>query len=142
MDANKAALQYRQQQILNAAPAERIVLLYNGAIKFLTQAKQAIEAGDIQERYNNNKRAGDIVIYLQDTLDMENGGEIAENLYRIYGYMQRRLMDVDIRNDASAIDDVIAKLQELNVSWKKVAAGEARQTQEDVEKNITRSASA
>ncbi len=119
-----AAQHYQEQQILNATPAERIVLLYNGAIKFLMQARQAIDENNIQERFNNNKRASDIIFYLQDTVDMEKGGEIAQNLYRIYGYMLRRLIDVDMKNDQEAIDDVIAKLQELNASWRKIASGE------------------
>jgi len=112
-----AAQHYQEQQILNATPAERIVLLYNGAIKFLMQARQAIDENNIQERFNNNKRASDIIFYLQDTVDMEKGGEIAQNLYRIYGYMLRRLIDVDMKNDQEAIDDVIAKNRFANPSF-------------------------
>lgn len=119
-----AAQHYKEQQILNATPAERVVLLYDGAIKFLLQAKHAIEEKDIQGRFNANKRASDIIFYLQDTLNMENGGEIAVNLYRIYGYMLRRLIEVDIKNDVEAVDDVISKLRELNASWKKIASGD------------------
>lgn len=118
------AQHYKEQQILNATPAERIVLLYNGAIKFLMQARTSIEEKNIQERFNNNKRACDIIFYLQDTLDLENGGEVGANLFRIYGYMLRRLVDVDMKNDIEAIDDVIEKLKQLNVSWQKIASGD------------------
>lgn len=119
-----AAQHYKEQQILNATPAERIVLLYNGAIKFLLHAKQSIEEEDVQGRFNNNKRASDIIFYLQDTLEVEKGGEVGQNLYRIYGYMLRRLIEVDMKNDLEAIDDVIGKLRELNVSWQKIASGD------------------
>tara|TARA_R110000868_G_scaffold262401_1_gene520922 strand:- start:83128 stop:83574 length:447 start_codon:yes stop_codon:yes gene_type:complete len=119
-----AAQHYKEQQILNATPAERIVLLYNGAIKFLMHARVAVENKDIQERFNNNKRATEIINYLQETLDLEKGGEIGENLYRIYGYMLRRLIDVDMKNDMEAIDDVVGKLKELNASWQKIASGD------------------
>lgn len=118
---SNAGKTYREQQILNASPAERIVLLYNGAIKFLLLAKASIEKNNIQERFNNNKKALDIITYLQATLDMEKGGDIATNLYRIYNYMQMRLIDVDMKNDVTAIDDVVEKLRELNASWVKVA---------------------
>ena len=118
---------YKEQQILNASPAERIVLLYNGAIKFLIHAKAAIEAGNVQERYNNNKRATEIIMYLQSTLDMEKGKEIASNLYRIYSYMLNRLIDVDVKNNAEAAEDVIGKLKELNASWMKIAQGDVGQ---------------
>ena len=118
------AKHYKEQQILNATPAERIVLLYNGAIKFLIQAKAYIEEGNVQERFNSNKRACDIIFYLQETVDLEKGGEIAENLYRIYGYMLRRLIDVDMKNDVEAVDDVVEKLKQLNASWQKLASGD------------------
>lgn len=119
-----AAKHYQEQQILNATPAERIVLLYNGAIKFLLQAKVAIEEGNIQERFNNNKRACDIIFHLQATLDMEKGGEIAQNLFSLYGYMLRRLVEVDMKNEVEPIDDVVGKLRQLNASWQKIASGE------------------
>ena len=122
---NQAGQTYKEQQILSASPAERIVLLYNGAIKFLLLCKASIAESNVQERYNNNKRAIEIINYLQSTLDMEKGGEIASNLYRIYSYMLRRLVDVDMRNDVDAIEDVVAKLKELNTSWVKIASGEA-----------------
>jgi flagellar protein FliS len=119
-----AAQNYLEKQIMTATPAERIVLLYDGGIRFLMLAKKNIEEGDIQSRFNNNKRAGDIITYLMATLDKERGGEIAENLERLYVYMLHRLMDVDLKNDASAIDDVVGKLRTLRVSWEKISKGE------------------
>jgi flagellar protein FliS len=132
-----AAQHYKEQQILNATPAERIVLLYNGAIKFLMHAKQAIEENNIQERFNNNKRASDIIFYLQETVDIEKGGEVGQNLYRIYGYMLRRLIDVDMKSDKEAIADVIGKLKELNVSWQKIASGDVPSKNKKSAENAT-----
>ena len=119
-----AAQHYLEKQIVNASPAERIVLCYDGAIKFLTFAKRAIEEKNIQERYNNNKRACDIIAYLQETLNVEQGGEVGNNLYRLYGHMLARLVAVDMHNDVTAIDEVITMLRELNVSWKKISSGD------------------
>lgn len=136
-----AAQHYKEQQILNATPAERVVLLYDGAIKFLLKVKAAIDEKNVQERFNNNKRASDIIFYLQDTLDMEKGGEISANLYRIYGYMLRRLIDVDIQNDKEAADDVIEKLRELNVSWKRIASGDVPSKDANSDENATHDSS-
>lgn len=119
-----AAKEYLERQIMNASPVERIVLCYDGAIKFLLAAKRAIEENNIQERYNNNKKAGDVIAYLMDTLNMEKGGEVAERLRQLYSYMLRRLMDVDLKNDAAAIEDVVGKLRELRGAWEKLARGE------------------
>jgi flagellar protein FliS len=88
------------------------------------QARNAIDDGDIQARFNNNKKACDLIMYLHDTLDMEQGGEIALNLKRLYGYMLRRLVDVDMKNSQEAIDDVVEKLRTLNASWMKIASGD------------------
>lgn len=118
------AKEYLERQIMNASPVERIVLCYDGAIKFLSAAKRAIEEGNIQERYNNNKKAGDVIAYLMDTLNMEKGGEVAERLRQVYSYMLRRLMDVDLKNDVLAIDEVVAQLRDLRASWEKVARGD------------------
>jgi len=120
---NKQAQQYQEQQILNATPAEQIVMLYDGALKFLTKTREAIEEGNIQERYNNNKRAGDIIAYLLETLDMEKGGSVAESLAKTYYYMLRKLMAVDMDNSIEAIDDVMGHLRVLRASWEKIAQG-------------------
>lgn len=134
------AQEYLEKQILNASPAERVVLCYDGAIKFLMAARRAIEEGKIQDRFNYNKKAGDLIAYLMDTLNMEEGGEIAINLQRIYMYMLRRLMDVDLKNSLEAIDDVVAQLRTLRASWEKISKGDvpqqgkaAAQPQEEVE---------
>lgn len=119
-----AAQQYLTKQIQNATPAEQIVMLYDGAIRFLLKAKAAIEKNDIQERFNNNKRAGDIILYLMAILDHEKGGEISVNLERNYLYMSRRLMEVDMKNSAEPIDDVVSRLKMLRTSWEKIAKGE------------------
>ncbi len=134
-----AAKHYWEQQILNASPAERVVLLYDGAIRFLLSAKQAIEAGDIQSRFNNNKRAGDIIMYLFETLDMEKGGEIAGNLSRIYQYMLNRLVQIDLKNDTEVIDEVVGQLRQLRESWVKIANGGASAQQDEP---VVRSATA
>lgn len=119
---NKAvAKEYLERQIVNASPVERIVLCYDGAIRFLLAARRAIEESNIQERFNNNKRAGDVIAYLLDTLDMQRGGDVASRLHQIYNHMLRRLMDVDLKNDVTAIDEVITQLRELRASWEKIA---------------------
>ena len=59
-----AAQHYREQQILNASPAERVVLLYDGAIRFLLLARKAIEENNVQDRHNNNMRAHNVITCL------------------------------------------------------------------------------
>ncbi|HAG52942.1 MAG TPA: flagellar export chaperone FliS [Alphaproteobacteria bacterium] len=118
-----AAEHYRQQQILNSSPAERVVLLYDGAIRFMMITRQAIEANDIQKRFDNSQKARNVVQHLLETLDMEKGGEIAENLSNIYNYLLRQFLDVD-KNSIEAVDEILKHLKILRASWAKIAMGE------------------
>lgn len=115
------AKQYRQQQILNASPAQQVVMLYDGAIGFCMKAKAAIGEGKIQERHNANRRAMEILGYLMDILDLEKGGDVAKRLYVIYTQLIRKLMDVDFRNDGAICDEVADHLRILRQSWATLA---------------------
>ena len=120
-----AAKEYLEQQVMNASSTELVVLAYDGAIRFLFKARQAIDEGNIEARYQNNKKAADIISYLMETLDMERGADISRNLQRIYFYMLRRLLDVDMKNSTEAVDDVVTKLKSLRASWEKLSRGQA-----------------
>lgn len=111
------ARQYLDQQIHNASPAQQIVMLYDGAIRFLLKAKAAIIDNNIQERCNNNQRALEIINYLSTILDMENGGEISMRLLRIYTHVSQQILEVDIQNKAELVDDIIPHLKALRQSW-------------------------
>lgn len=118
---NDHARKYRQQQILNASPAQQVVMLYDGAIGFCMKAKAAIGEGNIQERHNANRRAMEIVNYLLEILDLEKGGDVARRLYMIYTQLIRKLMDVDFKNDPRICDDVAENLRTLRASWAEIA---------------------
>lgn len=121
--STNAANHYRQQQILNASPAERVVLLYDGAIRFMMIARKAIEEKNVQNRYDNALKARNIVVHLQETLDMEKGGDIATNLNNIYTYLLRQFPEVD-KNSIEAVDEILSHLKTLRESWAKIAMGE------------------
>ncbi len=120
------ARQYQQQQIMNASAAQQVVMMYDGAIKFTMRAREAIAAGKIAERHENNRRAMEIVMYLSDILDVAKGGEVAVRLQRIYGYLIRRFMDVDFKNDVAVCDDILGHLQTLRSSWTAIARAESK----------------
>ncbi|MGB4006908.1 MAG: flagellar export chaperone FliS, partial [Halanaerobiales bacterium] len=66
---------------------------------------------------NKLKKTGDIISELMVSLDMEQGGEIARNLYNLYDYMNRRLIQANIRKDPALVDEVINLLSSLKESW-------------------------
>ena len=116
-----ASRQYQTQQIMTASPAMLVFMLFDKAIGSLNAAVRAIAANDVQERWRANNRAMEIISHLQMTLNMKLGGEVAENLDRLYGFMLNRLPRVDMKNDSKPAEEVIELLAPLRESWRELA---------------------
>ncbi len=121
----EASHKYLAQQIMSASPAKLVAMLYERAITLLRETIEAIETGDVERRWRANGKATDVVSHLWGTLDRERGGEIAENLNRVYGFMMMRLTMVDVENNAQAAREVIELLEPMGRSWQEIANGEA-----------------
>lgn len=116
-----AAETYKTQAIMTAPPAKLVAMCYDRAIGSLMDAITAIEKNDIQRRCDNATRAANIIAHLWSTLDMEKGGEIAQNLSSIYGFAMQRLLEINMRNDAKVAQEVIDLLKPLAQSWNALA---------------------
>lgn len=112
---------YRESSITTQSRGQLIVMLYDGAIKFLKQAIEKIEAGDAEGKGLLLNRAIDIINELDCTLNMESGGEIAENLRRLYDFMRRHLFRANAKQDPQMICEVIKLLEDLNQGWRAIA---------------------
>lgn len=115
--AANLAKQYKTNEITTASPEELLILLYEGAIRFLKIAKKAMAEKDIEKTHNNLIKAQRIITEFMLTLDMEVGGEIAENLYRLYEYLHHRLVHANFKKDIAAVDEVLGHLQSLKTTW-------------------------
>ncbi|MCU0915840.1 MAG: flagellar export chaperone FliS [Planctomycetes bacterium] len=111
---------YQETAITTQSRGRLIVMLYDGAIKFLKLAIQEIEAGNWAAKGQHLMRAQDILHELNAVLDMEGGGEIAQNLRRLYAFMIRRLFQANAKKDPQMIREVISLLEDLNQSWKAI----------------------
>ena len=80
-------------------------MLYDGAIRFMSEARNAIARNDVRARTEATRRALDIVSELQSTLNVKEGGDIARELDRLYMYMSTKLVEVT-RGDAGAADEI------------------------------------
>jgi flagellar protein FliS len=109
--------QYKHTQVTTVDKGRLIVLLYEGAINFLRQAKESVETGDIAAKSNNINRALDIIAELNQSLNMNEGGEISSNLRKLYLFWSEHLIQAKIRKDTKHIDDVIGMLNSLNEAW-------------------------
>jgi flagellar secretion chaperone FliS len=112
---------YRQTQAQTAAPGELVVMLYRGAVRFVSSAIEAIESQDIQTAHTNLVRTQAIITELSETLDTERGGDIASNLRAIYEYLNRRLIEANLRKDASIAREVQGLLRDLLPAWEQAA---------------------
>lgn len=119
--SKRGANTYQIQQVMTSSPMMLVALLYDRAIQSLREAMQAIEAGDVQARWKANHRAFEIIQHLQMTLDLTRGGQIAENLDRLYGFILRRLPQVDMKNDPTPAEEAIKLLEPLRDSWRQGA---------------------
>ena len=113
--------QYQQMQTHTASPGQLVIMLYQGAIKFLVKASSELEAGNTEGTHYNLVRAQDIVIELMTGLDL-SAGPVAADLHALYGYIYRRLVEANVRKDAQAIHDVIAMLRDLLLAWEEAVA--------------------
>lgn len=107
------------------AKTKQIVMLYDGAIRFVQQAKEAIREKRIEDRYNLLLKASDIIVGLQSCLDFENGGEIAKILYNFYSSIDNRMFTIHRTNSMDACDEIIADLKQMRDVWHSIDESEA-----------------
>ena len=115
---NAAFNAYKQNSVTTASPGELTLMLYNGCLKFLTRAKDAIAAKNVQEKNTNIQKAQAIINELIVTLKQDQ--PIAQQMLPLYDYMNRRLIDANIKNDTEIIDEVIGLTTEFRDTWKQV----------------------
>src|SRR3954468_14487103 len=122
MNAARALDTYRRTDVESRTPVERVVLLYDHAIRFAQVAREATAKRDIPMRRDAVSRTLAIVSELQSTLDMDRGGELAASLDRLYSYINRSLLDASFRHDPKPIDAAIRVLGTLREAWVQIAA--------------------
>ena len=107
--------QYKQNTVYTSTPQELTLMLYNGLVKFLKLAHQAIEEKDIEKANNNLVKAERIVNEFICSLDTQY--EISTGLYQIYDYMNRRMIEANIKKDKVIVEEIIGYAEELRDTW-------------------------
>ncbi len=108
---------YQTQSVQTASREKLLLMLYEGAIKFVKKALVALEAKDIAGRGMNIGRAYDIILELNNTLDHRVGGDISKNLEQLYMFMTDRLTQANIRGEAKPLEEVLKILEILYQGW-------------------------
>ncbi|MFX3617926.1 MAG: flagellar export chaperone FliS [Sporolactobacillus sp.] len=109
---------YQQNSVLTATPGELTLMLYNGCIKFIRQARIAINAKDLPAKNTFLQKAQRIVRELMVTLDQKQ--PIAGEMLRLYDYIYRRMIDANVKNDPEILDEVEKLVIDFRDTWKQV----------------------
>jgi len=117
----RAATQYMHTQVRSSTPLELVVLLYDAALASAATARDAIARKDIPTRRAALSRMLAIIAELQNTLDLEGGGQIAKDLDALYAWLTSRLLDATVQQSARPIDDAVRVLKPLRDAWKTIA---------------------
>ncbi|MBI3815295.1 MAG: flagellar export chaperone FliS [Nitrospinae bacterium] len=117
MYTNGQAKYYQDTQVLTAKRAKLVLMMYDGAIRFAREAVKRIHSKDIAGRGTYIRKTQDIILELMNSLDRENGGEIAANLSKLYLFMNRNLIMANIQGEDKFIEDIVKILTELRDAW-------------------------
>ena len=110
--------QYKQTQIDTTPKEQILVMLYEGAVRFLHLAKEGFAENNIEKIHNNIIKVQNIITEFQVNLDMEAGGEFSQTLFDLYEFLSRQLLKANVRKDTEALDIVIKHMTELRDTWK------------------------
>lgn len=111
---------YTESSVMTASREQLVVMLYDGAVRFLRQSAEALRAGNREQSRNRMARAEAIIDELNWSLDMSYG-QIPENLRLIYLFCKRQLIKANLESDPAPIDAVGRLLADLRESWARIA---------------------
>lgn len=121
---NYGSSAYKTISVNTASPTKLVVMLYQGAIRFLRQAQEDIRTRDFAQKSQSVDRAVAIIQHLQGTLDMDKGGKISLDLDRLYTYVSSRIFEGSAKLDLKAFEEAIQLLTTLLSGWEEIARKE------------------
>lgn len=110
---------YLKNSVETASPAQLLLMLFDGAIKFTKLSLEAMDKKNIQDAHNYNIRVQDIIEELMVTLDFNY--PISKDLYSLYEYMNRRLVEGNLKKDPEPLQEVLRFLIDFRETWAEAA---------------------
>jgi len=121
---------YTNSRVNTISKVGLVVMLYEGAIKFLSLAVHSIKEKQFYEKAQNINKSLKIIEELQNSLNFEQGGEISENLNKLYVFFLKEISTAGMKNNQQSLNKVINLLSEMKQSWEKVENQQAVQLAE------------
>jgi len=121
---NSSIDQYRKSAVTTASPLQLVIMLYDGALRFIDNAQAALDSGDRFAQNHASQKAQKIVAELMACLDMQKGGEIAQNLFALYTFVYNRLVEANLEDRRDYYGQAAKVLADLRVSWSHIEAAQ------------------
>jgi flagellar protein FliS len=121
---------YKSVQVTTTDRGRLLLMMYDGAIKFLKQAKSGLEENDITRFCRFLSKAQAIIAELMNTLDFEKGGSIARDLDRLYDFMLFYLTEANLYRDPERITKTIGLLDTIYSAYREVILNEKKEASE------------
>jgi flagellar protein FliS len=128
MDTQSYAGRYTQAQVTSVDQKQLLLLVFDGGLKFLGLAREALAAGDLVGFGTNLSRAQAIISELLSTLDHTAGGAIAADLTRLYEFMLLHLTDANAKRSVRHVDEVRRVFAIIAGAYREVLAPSAKRT--------------
>jgi flagellar protein FliS len=123
MNGKNAHNTYQSVQVTTTDKGRLLLMMYEGAIKFLRQAKAGLEENDIAKFCRFLSKGQAIIAELMNTLDFEKGGTIARDLDRLYDFMLFYLTEANLYRDAKRINKTISLIETIYAAYKDIIEG-------------------
>ena len=128
---NSSVQAYRQTRVKPASPGRLVVMLYDEALRQIDLALASLDNGPADYDTVNRAilKAQDVMTELTVSLDLDQGGDIAQNLFRLYLFFSDRLVSANIQKDAAPLKEIRAMIENLHDAWQQIASeASARQS--------------
>jgi len=109
--------EYLRNAVLTAPPEQLQMMLYDGAIRFASQAREAIEAKDIEQTHNLLTRAQRIIVEMQNGLRPEMNPDLCDRVAALYTFVYRKLIEANVNKDLQALDEALRILKHMRETW-------------------------
>lgn len=126
MYGKNAHSKYKSVQVTTTDRGRLLLMMYEGAIKFLKQSKMGLDENDIPKFCRFLSKAQAIIAELMNTLDFEKGGNIARDLDRLYDFMLFYLTEANLHRDGKRIVKVIGLLDIIYGAYKEIIEGDKK----------------
>jgi len=127
---------YQQNSVQTSSQKQLIVMLYDGMHRFMTQAVQAIEQGDVEAAHQNLNKTSKILLELLGTLREDKGGEVAANLKKLYVYCYEQVVISNLKKDVEGIKSVQKVIGNLRDGWKELYSASTQTQSTTVNRQI------